>query len=78
MSKSKDVSPAQDGGILKEITKAGQGAVTPSYGSEASSYHFFKYIKYTGAVIRYKNGPAIRYKKGPSIWYIGSNLCIFF
>ena len=36
MSVGKDVSPAQDGGILKEVTKEGLGEVTPSYGSEAS------------------------------------------
>lgn len=34
MAKSIDVSPAQDGGILKEITAEGVNEVTPSFGSE--------------------------------------------
>ena len=44
MSVGKDVSPAQDGGILKEVTKEGLGEVTPSYGSEASDLISIKNI----------------------------------
>jgi len=39
MSVGKDVSPAQDGGILKEVTKEGLGEVTPSYGSEVTVHY---------------------------------------
>ena len=44
MSVGKDVSPAQDGGILKEVIKEGLGEVTPSYGSEASDLISLKNI----------------------------------
>lgn len=40
---AKDVSPGQDGGILKEITKEGVNDATPSFGSEVT-------VHYTGTL----------------------------
>jgi len=38
MTGSVDVSPAQDGGILKEITVEGTSDATPSFGSEVRTF----------------------------------------
>ena len=40
-----DISVAQDGGILKTITKPGIGEITPDYGSEVGFYYVLLHVQ---------------------------------